>query len=382
MTFLTRGGSRNALDGDRNSGNFPENMALLCDAPWDAQRQGARVTVTCSGNAMHHASRVDPSAVASIPLRMTRRLMDMRLLDSARLFGRWWLVAIDGTLQDRGRETPEAEARYRYVVEAKLVGPRETMFHLMSEFVDVRDPVRDKQDCELNAFLRLAERLRSEFPRLSVCLLLDGLYAVRSVFDRCTEYGWKFIATLREGRQPLSWAEAVETMMMSPENVSKGSREGEDGTVDQTLRWTRRIPFGEHEFSVLYSGEVGPACACLWVWVTNFGIDRENAYALANHGGRKRQAVENAFNVQKNGGFGLEHAFCANNKAAQNYHLMMQAAHTLSQLLVNGLLRRLVKACRKVTDTKLTELLRRSLEYVMIRAGPPCLRQIRFQSSA
>jgi hypothetical protein len=48
------------------------------------------------------------------------------------LFGRWWLVAIDGTLQDRGHDTQAGEARYRYVVEAKLVGPQGTMFSLMS----------------------------------------------------------------------------------------------------------------------------------------------------------------------------------------------------------------------------------------------------------
>lgn len=382
MTFLSRGGSRNAFDADRNGGSLPANMAMLCDEPWDERRLGDRATVTCSGNATRHASRVATPEVAKIPLRMTRRLMDMRLLEPARLFGQWWLVAIDGTLQDRGHDTPGAEARYRYVVEAKLVGPHGTMFHLMSEFMDVRDPVRDKEDCELNAFLRLTERLRAEFPRLSVCLLLDGLYPVRPVFDRCAEYGWTFVATLREGRQPLAWAEAVETMAMSPGNVSKGSRKGEDGMVEQTLRWTSRVPFGEHEFSVFFSGEVGPACASLWAWATNFGIDRDNAYALANHGGRKRQGIEDSFNVQKNGGFGLEHAFCADRTAAQNYHLMMQAAHILAQLLVNGMLRRLVKACRKVSDKKLTELLRRSLEYVPIADGPPVALQIRFQSSA
>lgn len=382
MTFLTRGGSRNAFDGDRNSGQFPENMARLCDTPWDVPRLGARVTVTCSGNSTRHASRVATSAVAAIPPRMVRRLMEMRMLDPARLFERWWRVAIDGTLQDRGRDTPKSEARYRYVVEAKLVGPQGTMFHLMSEFMDVRDPVRDKEDCELNAFLRITERLRKEFPRLSVCLLLDGLYPVRPVFDRCTEYGWKFIATLREGRQPLAWAEAVETMAMSSGNVCKGTREGEDGTVEQTLRWTHRIPFGEHEFDVLFSGEVGPASASLWVWCTNFGVDTHNAHALANNGGRARQAIENVFNVETNGGFGLEHAYCADNTAAHNYHVMMQVAHTLAQLLVNGLLRRLTRACRKVADTKLTELLRSSLEYVLIGTGPPWCGQIRFVSSA
>lgn len=382
MTFLLRAGSRNAFDADRNSGQFPENMLRLCGQKWDAERLGERRTVTCSENATHHASRVPVEAVAQIPPRMVRRLTQMRLLDSARLLGRWWMIAIDGTLQDRGRATPEAEARYRYVVEAKLVGPWGTMFSLMSEFVNVRDPVRDKEDCELNAFRRLAQRLAAEFPRLPICLLLDGLYPVEPVFDLCAAHGWKFIATLKEGRQPLAWDEAVQTLFMSPASVVKAHRAGEDGHVEQTLCWTRRIPFGAYEFDVLFSGELSPAKSMLWAWVTNFELHRDNVFTLANQGGRSRQGIENVFNVEKNGGFGLEHAFCANETASRNYHLMMQVAHILEQLLVNGLFRRLLRACRKVSDAKLIELLRISLLTVRIDDTLPVFGQLRFYSSA
>ncbi len=382
MTCLLRDGSRNAFDADRNSGQMPQNMLQLCDQEWDEERLGTRRTVTCSENATRHASRVPVSAVGQVSVFMVRRLMQMRLLDSARLFGRWWLVAIDGTLQDRGHDTQAGEARYRYVVEAKLVGPQGTMFSLMSEFMDMRDPVRDKEDCELNAFRRLAARLRKEFPRLPICLLLDGLYPVQPVFDLCDLYEWKFIATLREGRQPTAWDEAVQTMLMSPSLVFKACRRGEDGMVQQTLRWTNQIPFGRHVFQVIFSGEISPKKASLWAWVTNFTPSRENVDALANQGGRARQGIENVFNVEKNGGFGLEHAFCANTTASQNYHLVMQAAHIIEQLLINGLLRRLTRACRKVTDSKLVELLRCSLLSVPIDLTLPAFGQIRFYSSA
>jgi len=382
LTFLLRDGSRNAFDGDRNTGQLPENALQLCAQEWDAKRLGERRTVTCSGNATRHASRVPVSDVASLLVLMVRRLMEMRLLDSARLFGRWWMIAIDGTLQDRGHATKEGEARYRYVVEAKLVGPEGTMFSLMTEFRDMHDPLRDKEDCELNAFLRLSERLHAEFPRLPICLLLDGLYPVEAVFDRCAANKWKFIATHREGRQPTAWDEAVQTMMMSPSLVSKDCRDGEDGRVEQTFRWTSQIPFGKHEFSVLFNGEISPKAATLWVWVTNFTLKSENVYAIANQGGRARQGIENVFNVEKNGGFGLEHAFCANNAASQNYHLIMQVAHIVEQLLVNGLLRRLTRACRKVTDSKLIELLRASLLHVRIDPNLPSFGQLRLSSSA
>jgi hypothetical protein len=379
LMCLLRDGSRNAFDGDRNTGQMPKNMARLCDQPWDEQRLGARHTVSCSGNVTKHLSGVEASALSQVLVLMVRRLLDMRLLDSARLLGRWWLMAVDGTLQDRGRKTLlRGEARYRYVVEAKLVGPEGTMFAVMTEFVDVRDPVREKEDCELKAFLRLTERLRAAFPRLPICLLLDGLYPVEAVFDRCTAYQWKFIATHREGRQPTAWDEAVQTMMMNPAQVLQCQRKGEDGWVKDTLRWTHDIPFGRHVFNVLFCGEIKPSAATLWVWVTNLPLTPQTVEPIANRGGRSRQGIENVFNVEKNGGFGLEHAFCADNTASKNYHLAMQIAHTFEQLLVNGLFRRLTQACRKVTDAKLIELLRTSLLTVLIDPNTPAFGQLRF----
>lgn len=382
LTFLLRHGSRNAFDADRNRGQFPENLLTLCEQPWEEERLGPRRTVTCSQNACKHAARVPVAQVAQIPLDMVRSLMRMRLLDEGRLFGQWWLVAVDGTLQDRGRETPKHEARYRYVVEATLVGPYDTMFPLMTEFRDVYDPVRDKEDCESNAFLRLAERLHKAFPRLPICLLLDGLYPMQSVFDRLASYQWRFIATLREGRQPNAWDEAVQTMLLSPDYVAHLRRKGENGWVEQTLRWTRQIPFGAYAFDVAFCGEIGPSAATLWVWVTNFKLEPERVAAIVNQGGRARNHIETVFNVQKKGGFGLEHAFCANDGASQNYHIMMQVAYILGQLLLNGLLRRLTRACRKLTDRKLIALLTESLFILRIDPALPAFGQIRLCSSA
>jgi hypothetical protein len=302
LMFLLRDGSRNAFDGDRNSGQLPLNMTQLTDAPWDRQRLGERRTVTCSGNVTHHLSRTPVSAVAQLLLRMLQRLWTMRMMEGARLLDHWWLIVVDGTLQDRGRKTKKGEARYRYVVEAKLVGPEGSMFAVMTEFANVRDPLRDKEDCELKAFLRLAARLHAAFPRRPICLLLDGLFC----------------------------------------------------------------------------GEISPSNATLWVWVTNIELSARNVEAVANRGGRRRELIESVFNVEKNGGFGLEHAFCADDTAAENYHLIMQVAHVLEQLLVNGLFRRLTRACRKLTDTKLIELLRTSLLTIAIDPQLPAFGQLRF----
>lgn len=380
--FLLRKGSRNAFDADRNSGQMPHNMLQLCDQDWDVQRLGERRTVTCSENVRLHLSRTPVEKVGAILLLMVQRLIDMRLLDGARLLDTWWLIAIDGTLQDRGRRTQSGEARYRYVVEAKVVGPEGTMFPVMTEFVEVYNPLRDKADCELTAFLRLSERLHACFPRRSICLLLDGLYPVEAVFDRCCLYGWRFIATLREGRQPTGWDEAVELLSLTPATVLHHTRNGEHGPVEQTFRWVSAIPFGNHSFDVLFCSDVSPTAATLWAWVTNFSLRPQTVESIANHGGRARQSIETTFNVEKNGGFGMEHAFCAHETAARNYHLLMQVAYVLEQLLVNGLLRRLTQACRKLSDIKLIELLSISLATVPIDSNLPTFGQLRFYSSS
>lgn len=122
--------------------------------------------------------------------------------------------------------------------------------------------------------------------------------------------------------------------------------------------------------------------ATLWGWVTNFNLPREKVQAIANQGGHARNGIENVFNVEKNGGFGLEHAFCTNTTASQNYHLIMQVAYALWQLLAKGLLRSLMRAWRKVTGLKMAELLRSSLLSVRINPRIPSFGQLRFRSSA
>ena len=46
---------------------------------------------------------------------------------------------------------------------------------VMTEFIENPEEPPTKQDCELKAFYRLADRLKQRFPRLPICLLLDGL---------------------------------------------------------------------------------------------------------------------------------------------------------------------------------------------------------------
>lgn len=376
MTFLTRGGSRNAFDEHRNLGALPENIRRICGQHWDEHRLGATRTVTCSENSVHHAGRVDTSEVEQIPLKMIRRLMSMRMLDAGRLFGNWWLIAMDGTLQQRTGK--KGQKHWRMVLEARLMGPCGVELPLLSEFLDVRDPVRDKKDCELRGFDRLTRRLRAEFPRLSICLLLDGLYAVEAVFDRCKDYGWKFIATIKEGRQPTAFEEAIQIMMMSPTHLWRGRRIGEDGPVEQTARWAEHVPVSGHPLNVIFLGEVGLHAATLWAWVTNLRLGTERMASIINDGGRARFRQEENFNVLKNNGYGLEHAFCTQTHASKNYHIMLTVADIIWQILADGVLLRLKHLARKLTDIGFVRLMFAALLHTPIQPNLPRIGQIRF----
>ena len=87
----------------------------------------------------------------------------------------------DALLQQRlSAREEQGEAQYQYyiyVLEASLCLHNGMVIPLMSEFLDFRkgDDELNKQDCEMRAFHRLAERIKKAFPRLPIMLLLDGL---------------------------------------------------------------------------------------------------------------------------------------------------------------------------------------------------------------
>jgi hypothetical protein len=73
-------------------------------------------------------------------------------------------------------------------------------------------------------------------------------------------------------------------------------------------------------------------------------VTARTVQAVATRGGRQRWCIENqGFNVQKNSGLNLEHAYSAGEHWGVYYYLL-QIAHVLLQLLEKGsLLRRLAQ---------------------------------------
>jgi hypothetical protein len=384
-TFLSRAGSRHAFDQQRNAGQAPWNLGELCDQNAADPRFGGQPTVTCSDNAAHHAGRVDPESVGEIPLQMIRELMQRRLFDSARLFGRWYVLIVDGSVQEKCRQgfrqdgkTTSGGARYRYVLQVMILGPHGQVFPFMHESMDLHDPLLDKEDCELKAFLRLSARIDREFPRLPICWVGDALYGCQTVAQRCEQYGWKYALTLKEGRQPTLWSELLALLPRCRANTLRTSVQsnGQQGRVD--YRWIEDLLLGEGKTNAILAGEITAETATLYAFLTNFSNLTPERVVDITHSGRQRHRIEDTFNAEKNHGIGLEHVFCAATTAAKNYYTMMQVAMILWVLTCQGCLKRIYEWARQATEQGLARAIWEGLRAQRLPPDLPPIGQVRF----
>jgi len=389
-TYLSRKGSRNGFDEQRQSGQAAWNMGLLCGQSAEDPRFDGEPTVTCSDNAAYHASRVDPEAVAHIPVLMFRDLLERRLFDGARLFNRWYRIVLDGSVKEKCRQGFEQGgksatngARYRYVLQASVAGPAGTLLPLMHEEMDVHNPVLDKEDCELAAFARLSVRLKEEFPRLPICLVADSLYSCQPVIVACKQFDWMYVLTLKEGRQPTTWDETLRLLPLHRANRLRCLL-GQDGKKgQQDFRWIENVMLGQHQTHVILQGEITTQpSATLYAYITSFpNLTPQRVVAVVNNGGRERHLIEDAFNAQKNNGIGLEHVFCANATASKNYYTMMQVAQILWTLTCQGGLRRLYDWAHRATEQGLARAVWEGLRASRLPPDLPPLGQLRFSSA-
>ena len=347
LMFLFRLGARRQI-----------NTLLRGNGPSAAKFQALFNTETCPhGDTLNIAfGRLDPDEVQETVTGMVEALIRKKVLYRYRLFGRYFLIVIDGTgmLTFSERHCPHCLTRtrdgqtsyYHPILEAKLVTATGFVFSLLTEFIENPGENPTKQDCELKAFYRLTERLKRRFPHLPICLVLDGLYAGGPTFTRCEAYNWKYIIVLQEGDLPSVHEEFEALMPLAPANHLR-FHTGVQLEIQQDFRWMNDIAYvdskrNEHTVSVIECLETrpdphGPRKTTRFKWITSFTVKPNNVITVANQGGRARWKIENeGFNVQKNGGYELEHAYTQDPTASKVFYFLLQMAHTLAQLIEQG----------------------------------------------
>ncbi len=342
--FLLRLGSKRKIKYKLSTQDFLKNLITL--------------TASYDENVAHHDTveyfldKLEPMELYKVRHKMTNRLIRMKALDKFRLLDKYFMIAVDGTghLAFKDRHCPNCLTKqkeekilyyYHNVLEAKLVTETGLAISVETEFI-VNINGASKQDCELAAFYRMAERLKKRFPQLKICLLLDSLYAAGPVMNILKKYKWKYIITFKEGSMPDRYDEFLKLKKLCPQNEIELSN---DNAV-QKYSWVNDISHKENFFDVIELNEVNADNRTRFVWITNLDVGKNNITKITK-GARLRWKIENeGFNVQKNRGFNLEHPYSQNEMAIKNFYLLLQIACIISQLIEKGSL--LAKKVQKV----------------------------------
>lgn len=360
LLFCCKLGSRRQLDFELRD----DQLAVLDNVNRLAQTDQS--TLPVNKTLSHFLGHVGSPAMAQLRTDCVRQLIRNKVLDSIRLQGAFTVV-IDGSgfLSFSEPHCPyclvhrhETHTVYLHpVLEAKIADPRGLALSVASEFIENPTPQAPlaqapslttyqevKQDCELKAFARLAQYLKRQFPQTRFCIGGDSLYACGPTFAICTANHWSFVLTFKEGRTPALWKEFQSLLKLSPANRLVNHLP--DRQTKQTLRWVNDLEHIDekdqrHIVHALICQESGPQGDQTFAWVTNLRLDHKNVCAVANQGGRVRANIENqGFNLQKNSGLNLEHAYSTDPDVMKSFYYLLQIAHLFLQMFEMGSLLR------------------------------------------
>lgn len=231
--------------------------------------------------------------------------------------------------------------QYVYVLEANLTFANGLSIPLLTEYcyldVDVLKDDHAKQDCELNGFYRLTDRLKHYFPRLRIILLLDNLYACDGVITHLIEKHWAFMIKLPSKLKALY-------------DALNAQRDQSVGIPGQPYYRERKQTF--HWMNDLsYKGNTVHVVGCLeeWkvvcpktgdivkkfsehTWISSHPLSINNVHTLCNLAGRKRALIEDNFNTEKNRGYQYQHIFSYDWHAMRGFHSLMRLAHAINAI--------------------------------------------------
>ena len=347
--FLFKTGSRNQLDNNRKDGYFKKHYSRLFGK--QLPHQDTVKDVLCE---------LPESELEQVKMNTMGGLFEQKWIRQYRLLNKYYLVAVDATgvvsFDERHCEhclTKKSKngtvSFFHYVLEAKLVTQDGHAISLASEWIENPSGDFDKQDCERKAFIRLSEKLKKQFPRLSICILADGLYPYEKAFKICEEYGWKFIFVLQDKSLKTVQEELTLTKLKKPAlecfTIKNGWRIKEEYRFQTdieyhekyNLNWIQNVEIRNKIKTSDAKNITQMPETSNFEYVTNIKPEKDNVREIA-FSGRLRWKIENeGFNTQKCRDYELEHKFCRKSyNGMKNYYTLLQIAHAINQLIEKG----------------------------------------------
>lgn len=372
LLFIMKRGARSQIRHEMCGGEFSSNLKQLSG-------QDDLSTVPHDDSLVYFLGKSKYGDIESVQVKMMQRLFRQKVFDRYRLPGGYMPVAIDGvhiyTFEHEHcahclvREDENGTKQwYHKKVQASVVCANKMALPLMSEWIENTDGM-SKQDCETNAVYRLIAKIRRYYPRLQMCALLDALYCKEPVFSALEAARMEWIVVLKKGamsevyawiHKTMSWNGGAEHQtLINEEEIPLRTPRSHDGrfmrnkkplnekrirTTESSYTWKHRIEHWKKERRYNYcaarvaqDGEV----LCDYEWLLSDGISEElNTHTIdeiINCGGRARWRIENeGNNIQKNGGYNLEHCYCKHPIIMKMFVLLLDIAHIINQLIEKG----------------------------------------------
>ena len=320
--------SMNGITQEFNTEEAIENIAKLC---------GLKLEEIPHHDTINDVfEKIKIEELEEIRKYMIVKLIRGKMLERYKIRGKYYHIVVDGTGLATSRKkynknclvknkTDKNGNEYQeystYVLEAKLIAG-DMVFSIGSEFVENEKEDVDKQDCELKAFKRLAEKMKKEYPRLKILIGADALYASKTVMEICKRNGWKYIIRLKEGAIPTLYKE-FETIV-SKDNESR----------IKNYEVATKIDYRDYKINVVRYTE--PKKGTEFMYMTDLPITDKNIQNTVEVG-RARWKIENeGFNIQKNGTFDIGHLYSKNSIAIKVHYLLIQMTHMVRQMLEKG----------------------------------------------
>ena len=309
---------------------------------------------------MRLLAKIDVNEIEKAQIDLVKSLMRKKKFNRYLINGRH-PVAIDGTqkftrdylwseecLQRKIRvkkgDDPKMQY-YVYVLEASLAFQNGMTIPIMSEILSYKegDTETKKQDCELKAFKRLAERLKATFKRHRIMVLLDGLYPNGPIINICRKNRWDFMIVLQDDSLSTVWEEYEGLLKLLPEN----SYPMKWGKKRQQFQWVNDIYYyyDKGEMEIIHV----VVCKENWqaldkktgkiinkksrhAWVSSEPLDESNLHERCNLGARHRWNIETENEIVKHHGYNYQHCFSYDWNAMKGYHYLMRIGLALNVL--------------------------------------------------
>ena len=298
----------------------------------------------------YYLERLSPECLSDLRKKMVKSLIRGKQFNRKRLLGRYWRIILDGTglfyFKERHcenclcttRKTDDGKVTklyYHKVLEAKIVLSDNIIISLGTEFIENEKEDVSKQDCEINAAKRLLEKIKKDYPRLSICVQGDALYATEPFMNLCRKYNWEYLFTQKETRQKkldesFEWIKSDEDTVYQTGLCKEKGKGFYANHVEEVAGKAEVMNVFEYEYQAKNKEEKKNTIR--FQWITSLELTERNLEEMIL-AGRDRWKIENeGFNNQKNGLYRIEHLNSRNSNAMKNHYLLTQIADILMQL--------------------------------------------------